>query len=65
MDREDRGRNHLDSETLAPQEVSRNGACVYVSQARKKPGLQPTEAKRNAKNKHSSMGKDPALLFSA
>jgi len=29
---EDRGRNP-DSETLAPQEVSRNGACVHASQA--------------------------------
>lgn len=28
-----RGRNHLDSETPAPQEASRNGAYVHASQA--------------------------------
>lgn len=35
------------------------------AKSRKKPGLQPTEAKGNAKNKHSPIGKDPAFVFSA
>lgn len=33
MDGEDRGRNHQDSETLAPEEVSRIRACIHASQA--------------------------------
>ena len=61
---EDRRRNHLDSETLAPQEVSRNGACVHASQAQEETRAAANRGQRKHKNKHSPIGKDPALVFS-
>lgn len=54
---EDRGRNKLDSETPAVQEVSRNRDCMHVSQG------QEEAAKRrgNGKNKDWATGKNPVL----